>query len=177
MDPNHDIRWVVQVWIPFEPDAYKTGRVEYLEEELNQLHHEGEERGGGKTRLRKSEVLLNDHNRGKCRKADLRRILTDDRRARWTSGVMQNVNFEDREVATERRLDVETREILAKTTSRNVCSSTPVFDLTRVGPRSPPTPLILHTISILYFDRLFVSIQIRQRGRVISGQGDLGKHT
>jgi hypothetical protein len=40
MDPNHDIRWVVRVWIPFEPDAYKTGRVEYLEEELNQLHHE-----------------------------------------------------------------------------------------------------------------------------------------
>jgi hypothetical protein len=53
-DGSLTIRWVVQVWIPFEPDAYKTGRVEYLEE-LNQLHHEeGEERGGGK-RLRKSE--------------------------------------------------------------------------------------------------------------------------
>jgi hypothetical protein len=38
VDPNHDI-YVGQVgfWMPFEPDAYKTGRVEYLEEELNEL--------------------------------------------------------------------------------------------------------------------------------------------
>ena len=30
----------VGLWIPFHPDAYKTGRVEYLEKELNQLMHE-----------------------------------------------------------------------------------------------------------------------------------------
>jgi primosomal protein N'' len=28
------------VWTPLDPDAYKTGRIEFLEEELNQLHHE-----------------------------------------------------------------------------------------------------------------------------------------
>ena len=28
------------MWMPFHPEAYKTGRVEYLEEELNQLMHE-----------------------------------------------------------------------------------------------------------------------------------------
>jgi hypothetical protein len=38
VDSNHDI-YVGQVgmWVPFHPDAYKTGRVEYMEETLNQL--------------------------------------------------------------------------------------------------------------------------------------------
>ena len=40
-DPNHDIYvGPVGVWIPFDPDAYKTGKVEFMEEELNQLHQE-----------------------------------------------------------------------------------------------------------------------------------------
>lgn len=40
-DANHDI-FVGRnfVWTPLDPDAYKTGRIEFLEEELNQLHHE-----------------------------------------------------------------------------------------------------------------------------------------
>ena len=41
MDPNHDIMvGPVGVWMPWDPEAYKTGRVEYMEEELNQLMHE-----------------------------------------------------------------------------------------------------------------------------------------
>ena len=28
------------MWMPFHPEAYKTGRVEYLESELNQLMNE-----------------------------------------------------------------------------------------------------------------------------------------
>ena len=28
------------MWMPWEPEAYKTGKVEYLEEELNQLMSE-----------------------------------------------------------------------------------------------------------------------------------------
>jgi len=37
-DPNHDV-YVGQVgmWMPFHPEAYKTGKVEYLEKELNEL--------------------------------------------------------------------------------------------------------------------------------------------
>jgi hypothetical protein len=38
IDPNHDIMvGPVGLWMPWDPEAYKTGRVEYLEEELNQL--------------------------------------------------------------------------------------------------------------------------------------------
>ena len=37
-DPNFDVYvGPVGVWMPWEPEAYKTGRVEYLEEELNSL--------------------------------------------------------------------------------------------------------------------------------------------
>jgi len=41
IDPNHDV-YVGQVglWMPFHPEAYKTGRVEYMEETLNQIMSE-----------------------------------------------------------------------------------------------------------------------------------------
>ena len=38
LDPNHDVFvGPVGMWMPWDPEAYKTGRVEYMEEELNQL--------------------------------------------------------------------------------------------------------------------------------------------
>lgn len=41
VDSNHDVFvGPVGMWMPFHPEAYKTGRVEYVEEELNQLMHE-----------------------------------------------------------------------------------------------------------------------------------------
>ena len=41
VDPNHNVYvGPVGMWMPWEPDAYKTGKVEYLEEELNQLMSE-----------------------------------------------------------------------------------------------------------------------------------------
>ena len=41
IDPNHDVYvGPVGMWMPWDPEAYKTGRVEYMEEELNQLMQE-----------------------------------------------------------------------------------------------------------------------------------------
>ena len=41
VDPNHDVYvGPVGIWLPFHPEAYKTGRVEYMEEDLNQLMQE-----------------------------------------------------------------------------------------------------------------------------------------
>jgi len=38
VDPNHDVFvGPVGLWVPFHPEAYKTGRVEYMEDTLNQL--------------------------------------------------------------------------------------------------------------------------------------------
>ena len=40
-DPNHDVYvGPVGIWVPFHPEAYKTGRVEYMEETLNELMSE-----------------------------------------------------------------------------------------------------------------------------------------
>ena len=41
IDPNHDVYvGPIGMWMPWEPEAYKTGRVEYMEEELNKLMSE-----------------------------------------------------------------------------------------------------------------------------------------
>jgi hypothetical protein len=41
LDPSHDVFvGPVGLWMPWDPEAYKTGRVEYMEEELNQLMQE-----------------------------------------------------------------------------------------------------------------------------------------
>lgn len=41
VDDKHDIFvGPVGMWMPWDPEAYKTGRVEYMEEELNQLMSE-----------------------------------------------------------------------------------------------------------------------------------------
>ena len=41
IDSNHDVYvGPVGMWMPWDPEAYKTGRVEYMEEELNQLMSE-----------------------------------------------------------------------------------------------------------------------------------------
>ena len=41
LDPNHDVFvGPVGLWMPWHPEAYKTGRVEYIEDELNQLMSE-----------------------------------------------------------------------------------------------------------------------------------------
>lgn len=41
VDPHHDVFvGPIGLWMPWEPEAYKTGRVEYLEDELNQLMSE-----------------------------------------------------------------------------------------------------------------------------------------
>jgi hypothetical protein len=40
-DPSFDVFvGPIGTWLPWEPEAYKTGRLEYMEEELNQLAHE-----------------------------------------------------------------------------------------------------------------------------------------
>lgn len=41
MDGSHDVFvGPVGLWMPWDPEAYKTGRVEYMEDELNKLMHE-----------------------------------------------------------------------------------------------------------------------------------------
>ena len=69
LDPNHDVYvGPVGLWMPWEPEAYKTGRVEYLEDELNQLMHEKQENEDKAkqefdTRLRETKKKAIDENK------------------------------------------------------------------------------------------------------------------
>ncbi len=103
-DPHHDIFvGPVGVWMPWDPDAYKTGRVEFMEDELNQLHHE---------KLKNAEVAKQEFEQ-RVRDAKRKAIEENVRKARESGnqltqtltesgelvGVNKTVNFDEREVA------------------------------------------------------------------------------
>jgi hypothetical protein len=103
-DPNHDIYVApVGVWVPWDPDAYKTGRVEHLEEELNALHKE---------KLKNEEMAKKEFEE-RIRETKKKAILENIENAKKSGnvltqtmdeegnlvGVKETVNFEDREVS------------------------------------------------------------------------------
>uniref|UniRef100_A0A6C0H3H2 Uncharacterized protein n=1 Tax=viral metagenome TaxID=1070528 RepID=A0A6C0H3H2_9ZZZZ len=103
-DPNHDIFVApVGVWVPWDPDAYKTGRVEHLEEELNALHKEklkNEEMAKKEfeERVRETKKKAIMENIEKAKKSGNVLTQTMDEEGNLV-GVQQTVNFEDREVS------------------------------------------------------------------------------
>ncbi len=120
-DPNHDIFvGPVGVWIPWDPDAYKTGRVEHLEEELNALHKEkmqNEEKAKQEfeERVRESKKKAIMENIEKANQSGNVLTQTIDEEGNLT-GVKDTVNFEDREVseveATNLRNELVAKEII-----------------------------------------------------------------
>jgi hypothetical protein len=110
-DPNHDIFvGPVGIWIPWDPDAYKTGRVEHLEEELNALHKEklkNEEMAKKEfeERVRETKKKAIMENIEKAKKSGNVLTQTMDEEGNLI-GVKDTVNFEEREVA-----DVESTKL------------------------------------------------------------------
>lgn len=102
-DPNHDIYVApVGVWVPWDPDAYKTGRVEHLEEELNALHKEklkneemAKKEFEERIRETKKKAIMENIEKAKKSGNVLTQTLDDDGNL---IGVKETVNFEDREV-------------------------------------------------------------------------------
>lgn len=104
VDPNHDIFvGPVGMWIPWDPDAYKTGRVEFMEEELNQLHNE---------KLKNEEKAKQEFDQ-RVKDAKKKAILDNIELAKKSGnvltqtidesgnlfGVNERVNFDEREAA------------------------------------------------------------------------------
>jgi hypothetical protein len=127
-DPNHDIFvGPVGVWVPWDPDAYKTGRVEHLEEELNALHKEklkNEElaKKEFEDRVRDTKKKAIMENIEKAKKSGNVLTQTIDENGNLV-GVKENVNFEEREVE-----DVEStqlrNELLVKTVVESANTNT-----------------------------------------------------
>ncbi len=103
-DPAHDVCvGMVGVWMPWDPDAYKTGRVEFLEPEMNQLHkeklmNEEKARQDFEARMKETKKKAIQENIEKAKKSGNVLTQTMDEQGNLV-GVMQNVNFEEREAA------------------------------------------------------------------------------
>ena len=85
-DPNHDVFvGPVGLWMPWDPDAYRTGRIEYLEKDLNDLMSEKKKNDTAAkdefdTRIKEAKEKAIEDNIKKAEKSGnvLTQILDDD---------------------------------------------------------------------------------------------------
>lgn len=104
-DPNHDIYvGPVGVWIPWDPDAYKTGRVEHMEDELNALHSEkmkneelAKKEFEDRVRDTKKKAIMENIEKAKAHGNVLTQTIDEEGNL---NGVTENVDFESREAAS-----------------------------------------------------------------------------
>jgi len=104
-DPNHDIYvGPVGVWIPWDPDAYKTGRVEHMEDELNALHSEkmkneelAKKEFEERVRETKKKAIMENVEKAKASGNVLTQSIDEEGNL---NGVPENVDFESRDVNT-----------------------------------------------------------------------------
>ena len=110
-DPHHDIFvGPVGMWIPWDPDAYKTGRVEFMEDELNQLHQEkikNETRAKEEfdKRVKETKRKAIEENIKLAQKSGNKLTQTIDDDGNLV-GVRETVDFESRELPTKSAAEV-----------------------------------------------------------------------
>ena len=106
LDPNHDILvGPVGMWLPWDPDAYKTGRIEFMEDELNQLHNEkikneSKAKEEFERRVKETKKKAIEENIKLAKKSGNKLTQSIDEQGNLV-GVKETVDFESREVATE----------------------------------------------------------------------------
>ena len=107
LDPNHDIYvGPVGVWVPWDPDAYKTGRVEHLEEELNALHKE----------KIKNEEMAKKEFEERIRETKKKAIMENIEKAKSSGNVLTQTMDEDGNlVGVKETVDFDSREPVIET--------------------------------------------------------------
>jgi len=102
-DPNHDIFVApVGVWLPWDPNAYKTGRVEFMEEELNQLYQE----------KMKNEAKAKDEFDKRIKDTKQKAIEDNIQKAEKSGNVLtQSINEEGELVGVRDTIDFASREV------------------------------------------------------------------
>ena len=111
IDPSHDIFvGPVGMWIPWDPDAYKTGRIEFMEEELNQLHSE----------KIKNESMAKDEFERRVKETKQKAIRENIELAKKSGNVLtQTLNEDGNLVGVKENVDFESREV-SDTASVNI---------------------------------------------------------
>ena len=103
-DPNHDIFvGPIGVWVPWDPDAYKTGKIEFMEEELNQMHkekmlNETKAKQEFDQRIKDTKKKAIEENIKLAEKSGHVLTQTMDEEGNLI-GVKDTINFDEREVA------------------------------------------------------------------------------
>ncbi len=111
VDPTHDIFvGPVGMWIPWDPDAYKTGRIEFMEEELNQLHSEkiknesmAKEEFDRRVKETKQKAIRENIELAKKSGNVLTQTLNEDGNL---VGVRETVDFDSREVSDSASVNI-----------------------------------------------------------------------
>jgi len=115
-DPNHDIYvGPVGIWIPWDPNAYKTGRVEFMEEELNQLHQE----------KMKNEAKAKEEFDRRIKETKRKAIEENIKLAEKSGNVLtQTLNETGNLVGVRETVDFESRELAPAADTSDKSSST-----------------------------------------------------
>jgi hypothetical protein len=115
-DPNHStFVGPIGIWLPWDPNPYKTQQIEFMEEQLNQLHKE----------KMKNEELAKQEFDKRIRETKEKAIRENIEKALKTGnkltqsisetgelmGVQQMVDFENREVATSELNDAQMKTV------------------------------------------------------------------
>jgi len=105
-DPHHDIFvGPVGMWIPWDPDAYKTGRVEFMEDELNQLHQE----------KMKNEARAKEEFDKRVKETKRKAIEENIKLARQSGNVLtQTIDDDGNLVGVRETVDFDSREVAEK---------------------------------------------------------------
>lgn len=112
IDPSHDVFvGPIGMWMPWDPEAYKTGRVEYLEEELNQLMSEKQKNESNaknvfEQRVKESKQKAIDENIKQAEKSG--NVLTQ---SIDTAGNLIGINNTTQELMINQKDDISTADI------------------------------------------------------------------
>ncbi len=115
VDPNHDVYvGPVGMWLPFHPDAYKTGKVEYLEKELNELMHEKKKNEDiakveFDKRVKESKLKAIEENVKKAKESNNRLTQTINEQGDLIS--VQNANTLERSLGVNATMDEIKKEL------------------------------------------------------------------
>ena len=115
LDPNHDVYvGPVGIWMPFHPEAYKTGNVQYLEKELNELMHEKKKnddysKSEFDKRIKESKVNAIQENIEKAKVHNNRLTQTINENGELVS--IQNMNTQEKNLGVNATLDEIKKEL------------------------------------------------------------------
>lgn len=115
VDPNHDVYvGPVGLWVPFHPEAYKTGNVQYLEKELNELMHEKKKNEDNAKmefdkRVKESKLKAIQENVEKAKQTNNRLTQTINEKGELVS--IQNMNTQEKNLGVNASLEDIRKEL------------------------------------------------------------------